>query len=76
MENQFDWFIDVVKEKGSKMLNIVIFCIIVKDMVSVVNLLLKYVLIFVGFISGENLIIVIFYLVSWFKKKENRLIIK
>lgn len=58
------------------MLNIVIFCIIVKDMVSVVNLLLKYVFVFVGFISGENLIIVIFYLVSWFKKKENRLIIK
>lgn len=76
MENQLDWLIDAAKEKGSKMPNTVIFCITVKDMVSVVNLLLKYALIPVGSTSGENLTIAIFHSVSWPKKKENRLITK
>ena len=55
----------------------IIFCNTLKDIASVVNLLLlklgKYAFVPVGSTSGENLIIGIFHSVSWPKKKENLL---
>ena len=40
MENQLDWLIDEAKEKGSEMPKTIIFCNTLKDIASVVNLLL------------------------------------
>ena len=77
MENQLDWLIDEAKEKGSEMPKTIIFCNTLKDIASVVNLLLlklgKYAFNPVGSRNGVNFIIGIFYSVSWPKKKEKLL---
>ena len=77
MENQLDWLIDEAKEKGSEMPKTIIFCNTLKDIASVVNLLLlklgKYAFVPVGSRNGVNFIIGIFYSVSWPKKKEKLL---
>ena len=74
MENQLDWLVELTKQQLEKTPKTIIFCNTLKDIASVVNLLLlklgEYAYVPVGSRNVEDLVIGIFHSVSLPEKKE------
>lgn len=74
MESQLDWLVELTKEQLEKTPKTIIFCNTLKDIASVVNLLLlklrEHAYVPVGSRNVEDLVIGIFHSVTWPEKKE------
>ena len=74
METMLDWLVDEVKGKGQETPKTIIFCNTLKDIASVVNLLLlklrKHAYIPQGSKNNGDFVIGIFHSVTWPKYKE------